>query len=149
MEPETICRIADTCPSVVAIKESTGSMDQASQILSASELTVLSGDDSLTLPLLAVGATGVVSVAGNLVPADVKAMLTAFAAGDTAAAMQCHHRLFPLCREMLGLSTNPIPVKAAMRLLGRECGDVRLPLTPLSDAQVSALRTTLQRYGLL
>ena len=149
MEPETICRIADTCPSVVAIKESTGSMDQASQILSASELTVLSGDDSLTLPLLAVGATGVVSVAGNIVPADVKAMLTAFAAGDTAAAMQWHHRLFPLCRDMLGLSTNPIPVKAAMRLLGRECGDVRLPLTPLSDAQVSALRTTLQRYGLL
>ena len=149
MEPETICRIADTCPSVVAIKESTGSMDQASQILSASELTVLSGDDSLTLPLLALGATGVVSVAGNIVPADVKAMLTAFAAGDTAAAMQWHHRLFPLCRDMLGLSTNPIPVKAAMRLLGRECGDVRLPLTPLSDAQVSALRTTLQRYGLL
>ncbi|MEY4186182.1 MAG: 4-hydroxy-tetrahydrodipicolinate synthase [Planctomycetota bacterium] len=149
MEPETICRIADTCPSVVAIKESTGSMDQASQILSASELTVLSGDDSLTLPLLSIGATGVVSVAGNIVPRDVKAMLTAFACGDTATAMQWHHRLFPLCRDMLGLSTNPIPVKAAMRLLGRECGEVRLPLTALSDAQVSALRTTLARYGLL
>jgi 4-hydroxy-tetrahydrodipicolinate synthase len=149
MEPETICRIADACPSVVAIKESTGSMDQASQILSASELTVLSGDDSLTLPLLALGATGVVSVAGNIVPADVKAMLTAFRAGDIAAAQQWHHKLFPLCRDMLGLSTNPIPVKAAMRLLGKDCGDVRLPLSPLSDSQLSALRTTLSRYGLL
>ncbi len=149
MEPETICRIADTCPSVVAIKESTGSMDQASQILSASELTVLSGDDSLTLPLLALGASGVVSVAGNIVPADVKAMLTAFQSGDIIAARQWHHKLFPLCRDMLGLSTNPIPVKAAMRLIGRDCGEVRLPLTPLSDNQLSALRTTLSRYGLL
>ncbi len=149
MEPETICRIADACPSVVAIKESTGSMDQASQILSASELTVLSGDDSLTLPLLALGASGVVSVAGNIVPADVKAMLTAFRSGDIAAAQQWHHKLFPLCRDMLGLSTNPIPVKAAMKLLGKDCGDVRLPLSPLSDSQLSALRTTLSRYGLL
>jgi 4-hydroxy-tetrahydrodipicolinate synthase len=149
MEPETICRIADACPSVVAIKESTGSMDQASQILSASELTVLSGDDSLTLPLLALGASGVVSVAGNIVPADVKAMLTAFQSGDIAAAQQWHHKLFPLCRDMLGLSTNPIPVKAAMKLLGKDCGDVRLPLSPLSDSQLSALRTTLSRYGLL
>jgi 4-hydroxy-tetrahydrodipicolinate synthase len=149
MEPETICRIADTCPSVVAIKESTGSMDQASQILSASELTVLSGDDSLTLPLLALGASGVVSVAGNIVPADVKAMLNAFKSGDIASAQHWHHKLFPLCRDMLGLSTNPIPVKAAMRLIGRDCGEVRLPLTPLSDNQLSALRTTLSRYGLL
>ena len=149
MEPETICRIADTCPSVVAIKESTGSMDQASQILSASELTVLSGDDSLTLPLLALGASGVVSVAGNIVPADVKAMIVAFQSGDVTAAREWHHKLFPLCRDMLGLSTNPIPVKAAMRLLGRDCGEVRLPLTPLSDAQIAALKTTLTRYGIL
>ena len=132
MEPETICRIADTCPSVVAIKESTGSMDQASQILAASDLTVLSGDDSLTLPMLALGASGVVSVAGNI-----------------AKAQELHHKLFPLCRDMLGLSTNPIPVKAAMKMLGRDCGDVRLPLTPLTDTQLAALRTTLQRYGLL
>jgi 4-hydroxy-tetrahydrodipicolinate synthase len=149
MEPETICRIADTCPSVVAIKESTGSMDQASQILAASDLTVLSGDDSLTLPMLALGASGVVSVAGNIVPQDVKAMVTAFQAGNIAKAQELHHKLFPLCRDMLGLSTNPIPVKAAMKMLGRDCGDVRLPLTPLTDTQLAALRTTLQRYGLL
>lgn len=149
MEPETICRIADTCPSVVAIKESTGSMDQSSQVLAGSDLTVLSGDDSLTLPMLALGASGVVSVAGNIVPKDVKAMVTAFLSGDIATAQTLHFKLFPLCRDMLGLSTNPIPVKAAMKLLGRDCGDVRLPLTPLTDSQLASLRTTLQRYGLL
>ena len=149
MEPETICRVADTCPSVVAIKESTGLMDQASQILSASDLTLLSGDDSLTLPLLALGGSGVVSVAGNIVPKDVKALVTAFRSGDVSRAQQLHHQLFPLCRDMLGLSTNPIPVKAAMRLIGMDCGDVRLPLTALTDSQLATLKTTLQRYGLL
>jgi 4-hydroxy-tetrahydrodipicolinate synthase len=109
----------------------------------------LSGDDSLTLPLLALGGSGVVSVAGNIVPQDVKAMVTAFQTGNIAKAQELHHKLFPLCRDMLGLSTNPIPVKAAMKLLGRDCGEVRLPLTPLTDSQLAALRTTLQRYGLL
>lgn len=149
MEPETICRVADACPSVVAIKESTGSMDQASQILAASDLTLLSGDDSLTLPLMALGGSGVVSVAGNIVPKDVKALVSAFRSGDVATAQKLHFRLFPLCRDMLGLSTNPIPVKAAMKLTGMDCGDVRLPLTPLTDSQLATLKTTLQRYGLL
>lgn len=149
MEPETICRVADTCLSVVAIKESTGLMDQASQILSASDLTLLSGDDSLTLPLMALGASGVVSVAGNIVPKDVKALVTAFKSGDIATAQQLHHKLFPLCRDMLGLSTNPIPVKAAMKLIGMDCGEVRLPLTALTESQLAELKTTLQRFGLL
>jgi len=149
MEPETICRISEACPNVVAVKESTGSMDQSSHILSASSLTVLSGDDSLTLPLLSLGASGVVSVAGNIVPRDVKAMIMAFQKGDIAEAQKLHHKLFPLCRDMLSLSTNPIPVKAAMALLGKNCGDVRLPLTPLSAAQIEVLRATLKRYGIL
>jgi 4-hydroxy-tetrahydrodipicolinate synthase len=149
MEPETICRVADACPSVVAIKESTGSMDQASQILAASDLTLLSGDDSLTLPLMALGASGVVSVAGNVVPKDVKALVTAFRAGDVTKAQKLHYKLFSLCRDMLGLSTNPIPVKAAMTLIGMNCGEVRLPLTPLTDSQLATLKSTLQRYGLL
>ncbi len=148
MEPETICRISEACPNVVAVKESTGSMDQASQILSASELTVLSGDDSLTLPLLSLGGSGVVSVAGNIVPEDVRAMVTAFRSGDAALAREWHHKLFPLCRDMLSLSTNPIPVKAAMALLGRDCGPVRLPLTPLTGDQLNALKNTLRNYGL-
>ena len=148
IEPETIARIGEL-PSVVAVKESTGSMDQASQILALSDLTVLSGDDSLTLPLLALGGRGVVSVVGNIVPGDVKALLAAFEAGDIGKAREWHAKLFPLCRDLLGLSTNPIPIKAAMELLGRDRGELRLPMTPLSDAQKATLGETLKAYGLL
>lgn len=149
IEPDTIARIAEACPSLVAVKESTGSMDQASQILARSELTVLSGDDSLTLPLLALGGSGVVSVVGNIVPQDVNAMINAWNSGDVAAAQNWHHKLFPLCRDLLGLATNPIPIKAAMQELGRDTGEVRLPMTPLADSQCEDLRHTLKTYGLL
>lgn len=148
IEPETIARIGEL-PSVVAVKESTGSMDAASQIIALSHLTVLSGDDSLTLPLLSLGGRGVVSVVGNIVPKDVKAMLAAWEKGDIAAAQSWHRKLFPLCRDMLGLSTNPIPVKAAMQMLGRDTGEVRLPLTPLDAKQRESLTGTLKTYGLL
>ena len=148
IEPETIVRMAEL-PNITMVKESTGSLDQASQIINATDLTVLSGDDSLTLPLMAVGARGVVSVVGNIVPRDVIAMLRAFESGDLAEARRWHHKLFPLCRDMLGLSTNPIPIKAAMQLLGRDTGDLRMPLTPLSSAEETKLRTTLVNYGLL
>jgi 4-hydroxy-tetrahydrodipicolinate synthase len=148
IEPETIARIAEI-PTVVAIKESTGSMDQASQILALTDLTVLSGDDSLTLPLLAIGGGGVVSVVGNIIPKDVKNLLTAFRNGDLAAAQQWHKKLFPLCRDMLGLATNPIPIKAAMQMLNRDTGELRLPMTPLDSAQMSTLKRTLGQYGLL
>jgi 4-hydroxy-tetrahydrodipicolinate synthase len=148
MEPETICKLAEL-PNIVAIKEATGSMDQASQVLNGSNLTVLSGDDSLTLPLLSIGGSGIVSVVGNIVPQDVLQLLAAWQQGDVAGAQQWHHKLFPLCRDMLGLATNPIPVKAAMKLLGRDTGEVRLPLTPLPTADVDKLRQTLVRYGLL
>jgi 4-hydroxy-tetrahydrodipicolinate synthase len=148
IEPETIARIAEI-PTIVAIKESTGSMDQASQILALTDLTVLSGDDSLTLPLLAIGGRGVVSVVGNIIPRDVKSLLTAFRSGDLAAAQQWHQKLFPLCRDMLGLATNPIPLKAAMQMLKRDTGELRLPMTALDAAQMSALKRTLGQYGLL
>jgi 4-hydroxy-tetrahydrodipicolinate synthase len=149
IEAETIARIAEACPSLVAVKESTGSMDQASQILSLSELTVLSGDDSLTLPLMALGGSGVVSVVGNIVPQDVRAMIAAWNAGDVAKAQELHHKLFPLCRDLLGLATNPIPIKAAMRELGRDSGTVRLPMVEMDAAQTEALRVTLRKYGLI
>lgn len=149
IEPETIARMAKACPNIVAVKESTGSMDQASQILALSELTLLSGDDSLTLPLMALGGSGVVSVVGNIVPKDVKSMFATFAAGDLAKAQEWHYKLFPLCRDLLGLATNPIPIKAAMQVLGRDTGFVRLPMTPLEDAQREDLIRTLTRYGLL
>ena len=148
MEPETIARLGEI-PNIVAVKESTGSMDQASQILALSDLAILSGDDSLTLPLLSIGGKGVVSVVGNIIPRDVKAMLDAFTAGNISEAQEWHRKLFPLCRDMLGLATNPIPVKAAMRMLGRDSGEVRLPMTPLNDAQRSRLSETLKGYGLL
>jgi 4-hydroxy-tetrahydrodipicolinate synthase len=148
MEPDTICRLAEI-PSIVAIKESTGSMDQASQIINGSQLTVLSGDDSLTLPLLSLGGSGVVSVVGNIVPKDVLAMLAAWKSGQIAEAQKWHHKLFPLCRDMLSLATNPIPLKAAMKLLGRDTGEVRLPLTPLAESDLPKLTQTLRNYGLL
>jgi 4-hydroxy-tetrahydrodipicolinate synthase len=148
IEPETIARMAEL-PNITMVKEATGSLDQASQILCTSDLTVLSGDDSLTLPLMAVGGEGVISVVGNVVPRDMLAMTTAYLQGEVAAAMQWHHKLFPLCRDMLGLATNPIPIKAAMKLLGRDSGELRLPMTPLDAAAEGKLRKTLTGYGLL
>jgi 4-hydroxy-tetrahydrodipicolinate synthase len=147
IEPETIARLAEI-PNITMVKEATGSLDQCSQILNTTDLTVLSGDDSLTLPMMSVGAEGVISVAGNIVPQDVIAMVQAAAEGDFCQARQWHHKLFPLCRDMLGLSTNPIPLKAAMKMLGRDAGELRLPLTVLDESQVAQLRHTLRAYGL-
>lgn len=148
MEPDVVARIAEI-PTVVAIKEATGSMDQASQTLALTNLTVLSGDDSLTLPLLALGGSGIVSVVGNVVPGDMLQLLQAWKNGNVAQARQWHFKLFTLCRDMLGIATNPIPVKAAMKMLGRDTGELRLPLTPLSAAEETRLRKTLSDYGLL
>ena len=148
IEPETIARMAEI-PRIVAVKEATGSLDQASQILHSTDLTLLSGDDSLTLPLMSIGGSGVVSVAGNLFPEDILGLIRSFNEGRITEAQQLHHRLFPLCRDMLGLSTNPIPIKAAMALVGRDCGPVRLPLTPLSDNELQTLKKTLVDYGAL
>jgi 4-hydroxy-tetrahydrodipicolinate synthase len=148
IEPETVERLAKLGP-IVAIKEAAGSLDQVSDILARTELTVLSGDDSLTLPMLAVGAEGVVSVVANLVPKDVIALIEAFGAGDVAAARRLHARLFPLCRDLLGLAPNPIPIKTALALLGRGNGEMRLPLLPPDERGREALRRSLARYGLL
>ena len=148
MEPDVVARIAEI-PNVVAIKEATGSMDQASQTLALTNLTVLSGDDSLTLPLLSMGGSGIVSVVGNIVPGDMLQLLKAFKAGNLAEAQRWHFKLFTLCRDMLGIATNPIPVKIAMKMLGRDTGELRLPLTPLSESEEARLRKTLSAYGLL
>lgn len=148
IEPETIIRLAEL-PNITMVKEATGSMDQASQILANTDLTVLSGDDSLTLPLLAIGGRGVISVVANIVPQDMIAMIAAFEAGNIEEARRWHYKLFPLCRDMLGLATNPIPIKAAMKLLGRDTGELRMPLVPLAANEEAKLRKTLSTYGLL
>jgi len=148
IEPETIARLAEI-GNITMVKEATGSLDQCSQVLNLTNLTVLSGDDSLTLPMMSIGAEGVISVAGNIVPQDLIAMVKAASSGDFVKACELHHKLFPLCRDMLSLATNPIPLKAAMKLLGRDTGEMRLPMTPLTDKEFAALKKTLQEYGLL
>ena len=147
IEVETIQRLAEL-PGIAMVKEATGSLDQCSAILGSTDLTVLSGDDSLTLPMMSVGAEGVISVAGNVVPSVMLELVKAAAAGDYTKAAQVHHRLYSLCSKMLGLSTNPIPVKAAMQMLDRDTGDLRLPMVPLNDQERAILQETLTAFGL-
>lgn len=144
--PETVMRLA-VIDNIVAIKEASGSLDQASAIIGGCDLEVLCGDDSLTLPIMSVGGKGVVSVVANLVPADMAAMVKAYSAGDVAGAAAHHERLFPLCRAMF-FETNPIPVKTAMKLLGRLNGEMRLPLCEMSQANEARLKGALEDYGL-
>jgi 4-hydroxy-tetrahydrodipicolinate synthase len=148
VEPETIERLAALGP-VVAVKEAAGSLDQASELVARTNLTILSGDDSLTLPMLSVGAEGVVSVIANLIPRDVIAMIDAYTSGKNGQARDQHIRMFPLCRDLLALAPNPVPVKTALALMGRGNGEFRLPLCPLDERSTSLLRASLVRYGLL
>ena len=148
VDPETIERLANAGP-IVAVKEASGSLDQVSEILIRTNLTVLSGDDSLTLPMLAIGAEGVVSVAANIVPAEVIAMIEAFRSGKADVAKSLHQKLFPLCRDLLGLGPNPVPLKAAMAFLGRGNGELRLPLTPLDSKGAATIRRCLVQFGLM
>lgn len=146
--PETIVRLAEI-PSIVAVKEATGMMDQASHIASLCNLTILSGDDSMTLPLMSIGGRGVVSVVGNIVPRDLKALVSAHDAGNQAEALAWHRKLFTLSRDLLSVATNPIPLKMAMKQLGRDTGELRLPLCPLDAAGEARIAATLRAYGLL
>jgi 4-hydroxy-tetrahydrodipicolinate synthase len=148
MTPETIARLAEI-ENIVAVKEATGSLDQASEIAMRCDLTIISGDDSLTLPLASVGGKGVISVVANIVPADVKAMTDLILEGDFASARQWHRKLFPLSKNMLTLATNPIPIKAAMAILDMCSAELRLPMTPLEQGKMPVLEQTLKDYGLL
>ncbi len=148
LTPETIARLAEI-DNIVAIKEATGSLDQASEIAMRCDMTILSGDDSLTLPLASVGGKGVISVVANIVPADVKAMTDLILEGDLVSARQWHRKLFALSKNMLTLATNPIPIKAAMAMLDMCSEELRLPMTPLENSKKESLRKTLKDYGLL
>jgi len=147
--PKTLLRLAANCPNVAAVKEASGSLDQVSEIVAApSGFAVLSGDDSLTVPMMAVGATGVISVVANVAPRQTAAMCAAFAQGDLKKARSLHHKLFPLIKALF-VETNPIPVKAALEMMGLCRGIPRLPLTALSAANRAPLRRALKDCGLL
>jgi len=148
MTPETVARLAKL-ENIVAIKEATGNLDQASEIATRCDITIISGDDSLTLPLASVGGKGVISVVANIVPTDVKAMTDLILEGDLVSARQWHKKLFMLCKSMLTLATNPIPIKAAMAMLNMASEELRLPMTPLEESKKAVLKRTLEDYGLL
>lgn len=150
LEVDTICRLAEH-PNIVAIKEATGSMDVSSEIaqrLGPENFAILSGDDSLTLPLMAVGAKGVISVASNLIPDRMAALTRAALGNDFEAARRIHLEMFPLFRGMF-LETNPIPIKTAMALAGLDTGELRLPLCPMAEENAATLRSILQELDLL
>jgi 4-hydroxy-tetrahydrodipicolinate synthase len=147
---ETVRRLEQECPNIVGIKEAGGNPDRVSQLRAAlgTRFTILSGDDSLTLPFMAVGAEGVISVASNVAPREVARMVQAFASGQTGAALTLHARLYPLFKDLF-IETNPIPVKAALAMMGLIEDEYRLPLVPLAQKNQDVLRKTLQQVGLL
>ncbi len=147
IKPETVAELAKI-DNIVAIKEASGNLDQVSKILNLCPITVLSGDDSLTLPILAVGGKGVVSVVANIVPEEVVSLVNNFNKGDLKKAKELHHKLFPLCKAMF-IETNPIPVKTALGLLKMSAPELRLPLSPLTKENLIKLKKVLENYGLL
>jgi len=148
LTPETLGRIASECRNVVAVKEASGSLDQVSETLQRLPgFCVLSGDDSLALPMMAVGARGVVSVVANVAPAETARMCRAFLEGRADEARELHARLFPLVKALF-VETNPIPVKTAMGLMGLASPELRLPLCGMSAENEKALRSALEAFGL-
>jgi 4-hydroxy-tetrahydrodipicolinate synthase len=149
MAPETIAHIAHDCKNVTSIKEASGSLDQVAQIRAlCPSMDILSGDDALTLPVMSLGGAGVVSVVANIVPAEVVALVKAFASGDIQAAQAQHYKLQFLVKSMF-LETNPIPVKTAMGMLGMCAPDLRLPMCAMEDATRAKLEKALRDHGLL
>ncbi len=147
--PATIERMAKDCANIVAVKEASGSLDQSSEIVQrcGNRVTVLSGDDSLTLPILSVGGKGVISGVSNIAPLDVSKMIEHYRSGKVELAAGMHRKLFPLIKAMF-IETNPTPVKAAMNMLSMAAGDPRLPLVPPSENSLKIIRQALIDYGL-
>jgi len=131
---------------IVAVKHATGSIDGASRLARESDIIVLSGDDPLALPLMSVGACGVVSVLSNLLPAEMSALVRTALEGDHDTAREWHARLFDLMRGLMSLDTNPIPIKSALALRGWMTDEFRLPMCALSDSGLAALKDLLERY---
>jgi 4-hydroxy-tetrahydrodipicolinate synthase len=147
---ETVKRLATDCKNIVGIKEAGGSCDRVSQLRAAlgAKFAIMSGDDSLTLPFMAVGANGVISVASNVIPKEVSQMVKLFSTGKAVAALRIHEKYYPLFKDLF-IETNPTPVKAAlamMKIIGEES---RLPLVAMNPKNWDVLRTTLKRCGIL
>lgn len=150
IETETIARLSEDCKNIVAVKEASGSLDQMSRVvaLCGKKLTLLSGDDSLTLPQMAIGGEGVISVVANIIPKDVKAMITAFNKGEIVEARRLHYKMLPLIKVMF-IETNPIPVKTALGLMGMCEPSLRLPMCEMSVENLAKLEATLKDYKLI
>jgi 4-hydroxy-tetrahydrodipicolinate synthase len=149
MLPATVARLS-AIPNIVAIKEGSGSLQQVSDIIQScgDRMTVLSGDDPLTLPMMALGGKGVITVTANIAPADMAAMVRAFAAGRVAEATRLHYKLAPLFTALF-YETNPIPVKTALAMMGKIDGELRLPLCPMASETRDKLARALKEYGLI
>lgn len=147
IEPDTVERLASACSNIVSIKEASGSVDRVSQLFGRmpETFTILSGDDGLTLPFMAAGAVGVVSVASNLLPAEVCSLVRALAEGDTETARRMHQRLSGLFKDLF-IEPNPVPVKTALAWRGEMSAEVRLPLCEMSAAAEAQLRNTLAAF---
>lgn len=147
---DTVKRLAAACKNIVGIKEAGGNADRVSQLraVCGPKFEILSGDDSLTLPFMAVGAQGVISVASNVIPKQVGDMVRAFAKGDVATAQKLHAKYYPIFKDLF-IETNPVPTKATLAMLGLIEEDVRLPLVPLADANRARLIKTLKGCGVL
>ena len=150
IEPETIAKLANDCKNIVGVKEASGSLDQMSRIkqLCGEKFDLISGDDSLTLPVLSIGGVGIISVVANIVPKDMANLVTEFEKGNMQKAKEIHYKLLPLIKAVF-LETNPIPVKTAMGLLGMCEPDLRLPMCAISAENLEKLKKALADYGLL
>jgi len=144
---DTVTRLATECRNIVTIKEASGSVERVSELRARlpESFGILSGDDSLTLPFMSVGALGVVSVASNLFPAEICALVRAYECGDTKLALSLHRKMFPLFKDLF-IEPNPVPVKTALGWRGAMSGEVRLPLCEMNEANQARLRTTLEEF---
>ena len=147
---DTVKRLADACPTIVGIKEAGGNADRVSQLRATmgEGFTILSGDDSLTLPFMAVGAHGVISVASNVIPKEVSQMVKAFGASKPDAALKLHAKFYPMFKDLF-IETNPVPVKAALAMMNLVREEFRLPLVPMSAKNRETLQATLTECGIL
>ena len=149
IEPETLAKLAHDCKNIVGVKEASGNLDQMSRIkaLCPNNFDLISGDDSLTLPVLSIGGTGIISVVANIVPRDVADLVNEFEKGNIKKAKDLHFKLLPLIKAVF-IETNPIPVKTAMGLLGMCAPDLRLPMCSMSADNLEKLKKALKDYGL-